>query len=416
MKRKILYILLLSLIILVNIACNKVEENKEVVEEEIKDYFEDNDIDNIDDEKDELLEKIQSMSLKEKIGQLVIVGFEGTSMNEEIEKYIEEYKISGFIFFQRNIISSNEVFKLTNDMKLKNEINNSIPLFISVDEEGGRVSRFPKEFRNLPAAKLIGTIDKKDISLEYGKLIGDKLKSFGFNLNYAPVLDINSNPKNPVIGDRSFSDKEDIVSTNSIEVINGLRQQDIIPVVKHFPGHGDTKDDSHINLPVAHKTIEELKKLELIPFKKAIYEDIEGIMVAHILYSEIDENYPTSLSKNIIEDLLRIDLGFEGVIFSDDMTMGAIVENYSLEDASIKFLDAGGDVLLICHGADNPEKVLERIEEEILDKKLNETEIDKKVYRVLKLKEKYNLNDESLDSYDVEAHNKLVEEFLKTLN
>lgn len=417
MKRKPFHILLLCLVVLVSISCNSIENkslNKKV-DKRNNISVKLNDKDDPDHEKDILLKKIEGMTLKEKIGQLLVVGFEGTSINSDIEKYIENYKVGGFILFSRNIRNADESFKLINDIKEKNT-QNSIPLFISIDEEGGGVSRLPKEFLKLPSAKMIGNANREEISFEYGKVIGARVKSLGFNLDFAPVLDINSNPKNPVIGDRSFGDTEKIVSKNGISVVKGLKEEGLISAVKHFPGHGDTSVDSHKNLPVVYKTKDELKDLELIPFKKAIKEDIDAIMVAHILYKDIDKDYPATMSKSIIEKLLREDLSFKGVVMSDDMTMGAIIKTYSLEEASVKFLKSGGDILLICHGRDNPRLVFEAIEKAVEEKILSEEEIDKKVYRIISLKKKYKINDKSLMKYDIEKINKLTDDFLKKVN
>lgn len=418
MKRKPFYVLLLCIVVSIFISCNTVENkkrNEKIDKKKNNISVKLNSKDNLNHEKDVLMEKVNGMTLEEKIGQLLIVGFEGTSINYDIENYIEDYKVGGFIFFSRNIKSADESFELINDIKEKNT-QNDIPLFISIDEEGGRVNRLSKEFIKFPSANIIGNIDKEEVSLEYGKMIGRRLNSLGFNLDFAPVLDINSNIKNPVIGDRSFGDNEKIVSKNGIDVMKGLKDERIISTVKHFPGHGDTEVDSHKNLPLVYKTIDELKGSELVPFEKAIKEGADAIMVAHILYKDIDDDYPATMSKSIIGKLLREDLSFEGVVMSDDMTMGAILENYSLEKASVKFLEAEGDILLICHGKDNPRLVFEAIEKAIEEKVLSEEEIDKKVYRILKLKGKYKINDKPLMEYDIEEINKLTDDFLKKIN
>ena len=363
-------------------------------------------------EKDEIRNRIDSMSLKEKIGQLLIVGFEGIELNNDIEVLIDDYKVGGVILFSRNITDSNLTFKLINDIKQKN-LQGNIPLLISVDEEGGRVSRLTKEFKELPSAKTIGSINNRDISFGYGKIIGQRLNSLGFNLDFAPVLDINSNPKNPVIGDRAFGADKERVTKNSMQVINGLNEEKIIPVVKHFPGHGDTSIDSHEGLPIVDKTKEDLESLELVPFKNAIEKNIDSIMVGHILFNKIDKEYPATMSKQIITKILREELDFNGVVFSDDMTMGAIIQNHTIEQASIKFLESGGDILLICHGRDNPKLVFEAIEKAVDNSIINESEINQKVYRILNLKEKYNINDEKMKEFNIEKVKISTEDFLK---
>lgn len=364
---------------------------------------------------DPIENRVKSMSLDEKIGQLMVVGFDGAYINEEIVGFIEKFKVGGFILFSRNIVDENQTLKLLNNLKEVNS-NNDIPLFLSIDEEGGRVSRLPKAFFKLPAAMKVGNKNDKDISYGFGNLLGERVKSLGFNLNFAPVLDINSNPKNPVIGDRAFGADVDQVVNNGLEVMFGIRDSGVIPSVKHFPGHGNTDVDSHVNLPRVNKTIDQLESFELIPFMEAIEKNVEMIMVAHILYPEIDGEYPATMSNRIIQEILRDELGYEGVVISDDMTMGAIVENYTLEDSVLSFIKVGGDIALICHGKDNPEKVFMKIKEAVRTGELEEEDIDKKVYRILKLKEGYYLEDKIIDKIDVEGLNNKTRELIDRMN
>ncbi|MGO1468732.1 MAG: beta-N-acetylhexosaminidase [Tissierella sp.] len=412
MGKKSCYIMLLCLIVFASVSCNKlIDENTKGSKENDK-LVDLEDKNSLEDTKDSTMERIKSMTLKEKIGQLLIVGFEGTTINEDIKKYINDYKVGGVIFFSRNIKNIDQSIKLINDIKIQNKKNN-IPLFISIDEEGGRVSRLPSEFKRLPSAKIIGDIDKKEVSFEYGKIIGERLDKLGFNLDFAPVLDINSNLNNPVIGDRAFGNKTEVVTRNGIATMKGLKDKGIIAGIKHFPGHGDTEIDSHKDLPIIDKDIKALKELELVPFKNAIEEGADMIMIGHILYKDIDESYPATMSKTIIEEILRNELSFEGVVISDDMTMGAVLKNYSLEDASVKYLNSGGDILLICHGEDNPELVFKAVEDAVNSQKISEKKIDEKVYRILNLKEKYNIDDGLLKEANVEDINKGADDFLK---
>lgn len=363
---------------------------------------------------DMITEKIKGMTMEEKIGQLIIVGFEGRDINEETINYIENLKVGGFILFSRNIENENQTLKLLNDLKEANS-NNDIPLFLSIDEEGGKVSRLPKSFTKLPGAIKLGNKNDKDISYRFGKILGERVNLLGFNMNFAPVLDINSNPKNPVIGSRSFGSTIEAVVDNGLGVMSGIRDTKVIPAVKHFPGHGDTNMDSHVNLPRVEKTMDELKSFELIPFIKAIRENVEMVMVAHILYPNVDNEHPATMSSKLIQGLLRDELGYDGVIVSDDMTMGAIVENYSLEDAVLSFIESGGDIALICHGIESPGKAIENIKEAINSGSLNENDINEKVYRILKLKEKYNLEDSIIDEIDLTELNNNTRELIREI-
>ncbi|CAK7009108.1 beta-N-acetylhexosaminidase [Tissierella sp. P1] len=364
---------------------------------------------------DSIEDKVKSMSLEEKIGQLMIVGFDGIGINEEIVRSIEDFKVGGFILFARNIVDENQTLKLLNDIKDANT-NNDIPLFLSIDEEGGKVSRLPKSFAKLPEAMKIGKKNDKDISYRTGNILGQRVSALGFNVNFAPVLDINSNPKNPVIGNRAFGTTIDQVVNNGLEVMNGIRDIGVIPAVKHFPGHGDTEVDSHVKLPRVDKTIEELKTFELIPFIEAIKENVDMVMVAHILYPEIDKEYPATMSSRIIEGVLREELNYDGVIVSDDMTMGAIVQNYTLEDGVLSFIKAGGDIALVCHGKDNQGKVFEKIKEAIETGEISQEDIDEKVYRILKLKEKYKLEDKETDKISLKILNHDTIELIEEIN
>lgn len=357
---------------------------------------------------DEVALLIDEMSLEEKVGQLLIVGLEGREIGDRDIENIHEHKVGGFILFGRNILNKDQLLLLVNSLKEENSIER-IPLFISVDEEGGRVSRLSGIFSNLNRPNGLGAINKPDLSYEYGKVLGMKLNQFGFNMNFAPVLDVNSNPKNPVIGDRAYGNTPDLVKEHGLLVMDGIRDENIIPVGKHFPGHGDTDVDSHLELPLVNKTYEELQDLELIPFKAAIDNGIDMIMVGHIVFPMLD-HVPSSMSKIFMGDILREDMDFKGVIISDDMTMGAIIDNYTLEEASLEFLINGGDIVLVSHGGENPELVIRRIMDAIDKNELSVEEVDEKVYRILKLKERYNINSSIKEEVQIDEINILTKE------
>ncbi|RXM57322.1 beta-N-acetylhexosaminidase [Clostridium tetani] len=348
--------------------------------------------------------KLNSMSLDEKIGQLLIVGFDGYEANKNIESLIKKNYVGGVILFGNNIRSAEQTMKLTNSLKSINS-KNKIPLFISVDEEGGRVSRMPKELEKLPSNKIIGEINNSNLSYNIGKIISKELTCLGFNMNFAPVLDINSNLQNPVIGDRSFGNNANLVTRLGIKTMEGLREGNIIPVIKHFPGHGDTSVDSHVGLPLINHDMKRLKEFELIPFKEAINNNADVVMVSHILLPKIDSSYPATMSKIIIKDVLRNDLKFNGVVITDDMTMGAITKNFDISNAAIKSINAGTDIILICHGYDNEIYVINSIKEAVKNNIITEDKINESVYRILKLKEKYKISNDTVDNIDVDKIN-----------
>lgn len=364
--------------------------------------------------KDPIQEKLEQMTLDEKIGQVLIFGLEGYTLDEETKSMIDKRKLAGIILFQRNIEDSDQLLTLVNQLKAANS-NNKIPLFISIDEEGGRVTRLPAEIKNLPSSQRVGDTASEQNAYKFGHLLGDKVKAFGVNMNFAPVLDINSNPDNTVIGDRAFGSDVELVSHLGVETMKGLQEEGVIPVLKHFPGHGDTLKDSHVELPIVTHELDRLKSVELKPFKEAIESGADVVMVAHILLTEIDANNPASLSKAVITNLLREDMGFSGVVISDDMTMGAIENSQPIGEATLQFILAGGDIALICHGVDNQKEVIEALKLAVENGRLSESRLDESVYRILSLKSLYKLHDVTTESIDIERLNTEVDEFIKEL-
>ena len=355
------------------------------------------------EEVDKIKDKVESMSLEEKIGQLFIVGFESEEINDEIVDLVKNQKVGGLIYFSRNIVDSNQIINLNNEIKA---IEKDIPLFISVDEEGGVVSRVPEEFVKLPSSGYIGQFNDENLSYNVGKIIAKELNSLGFNMDFAPVLDIDSNPNNTVIGERAFGNNSEIVSRLGIKTMEGIKDGKIIPVVKHFPGHGDTDVDSHYGLPIVKKTLEELENLEFIPFKNAIDNGADVVMISSIILESIDNEYPATMSKKVTTDILRDSLGFDGVIATDDMTMGAIVDNYNLADAVIMSINAGSDLVLVCHGYDDIINSIVAVKDAVNSKIISEEKIDESVYRILKLKDKYNVNNKIIgNDIDIEGIN-----------
>lgn len=363
---------------------------------------------------DVIKEKIETMTIDEKIGQMITVGIDGYTINDKTKELIQQKKVGGIILFKDNISDSNQLLELINNIKITNS-KNKIPIFISVDEEGGRVSRLPKEIKKLPPNETVGRVNDENLAYDIGKSIGYALKSFGFNMDFAPVLDINSNPNNTVIGDRAFSSDKDIVSNLGVRQIKGFKSSNIISVAKHFPGHGDTDIDSHHGLPIINKTLDELKELEFIPFKKAIKENVSSIMVSHILLPEIDDINPASMSKTLITDILRKDLKFDGLIVTDDMTMKAITNNFDINESCIKSINAGCDLLLICHRYEKEIEVINSIKDAVNKGIISMDRINESVYRILSLKGNYKITDEKIENIDVDIINSKFEDILNKI-
>lgn len=360
----------------------------------------------------ETAKKVAAMSLQEKIGQMIIAGFSGTTLNEETIDLIQNKRIGGVIFYSNNIESMTQTVTLLNDMK---EINkqNKMPLFLSVDQEGGRVSRLPGSLKTIPTNESIGKVNNTKFSYGIGKVIGNELKQFGFNLDYAPVMDVNSNPDNPVIGDRSFSGDPNVVKQLGIETMKGMQSEDIVTVIKHFPGHGDTSVDSHLQLPKVNKSLEDLEKTELIPFKGAIEEGVDMVMIAHILLPQLDDK-PASLSPKIINGLLRKQMGYEGVVITDDMTMKAITNHYGIEQASVDSIKAGSDLILVAHDYNKVVSVMKTIKAAVENGEISEERLNESVERIIKLKDQYRLSNKDRENVNVEEINQSIEQLLNT--
>lgn len=353
---------------------------------------------------DPVLKQLNQLTTEEKIGQLVLVGMDGTTTSEETRELIQKYYVGGFIFYKNNIDSTKQALSLFNGLKKDNK-GNSVPLWMSVDEEGGRVSRMPDEFVDMPTNRAIGRKNSADLSHGIGQILGRELAGFGLNMDFAPVLDVNSNPNNPVIGDRSFSDDAERVARLGTATMEGIREEHVVPVVKHFPGHGDTSVDSHIGLPVVNHDLARLRKLELVPFQAAVKDKADVVMIAHLLMPKLDPDHPASFSKAVITDLLRNELGFKGVVISDDMTMGAIDKNYSIGKASVGAILAGGNIILIGHDYAKEKEAIQALKDAVKDGTISEEVLNDRVYAVLNLKNTYGINDEPAKGPDVDQIN-----------
>ena len=341
-------------------------------------------------------EQIEKMTVDEKIGQMIFAGLSGTNLHHEAEMMLRQIKPGGIILNKHNMVSPEQTIQFVNSLKYANKIN-SIPLFFGVDQEGGRIVKLPGDLQQIPSHLEIGAKNNSEFAFAIGQMLGKMVKAYGFNMNFAPVLDVNSNPDNPVIGDRSFGDEPVKVSRLGIETMKGIRSEQIISVIKHFPGHGDTAVDSHFELPVVKKSIDELRNLELIPFQNAIAEGADMVMIAHILLPEIDSQYPSSLSKIVVSEILRGELSFNGVVITDDITMDAITDNYDIGEAAVRSIQAGCDMIMVAHQFENIKEVFQAIQLAVKNGEISEERINRSVKRILELKEKYSLSDEQIN-------------------
>ena len=285
-------------------------------------------------------------TLQQKIGQMLLVGCQGEALTRAERLAFEQCSFGGFILFENNCCEPRQILSLCRNLW---QCAPAEPPLIAIDQEGGRVHRLPPPFTRFPAATMIGERNDPNLAYQLGHAAARELSLAGINLNFAPVLDVNSNPQNPVIGDRSFAVNAGRVIEMSVAWTRGLRDGGIIPCGKHFPGHGDTDQDSHFDLPAVEKSLDALMQVDLPPFVHACRNEIESLMTAHVRFVALDRDLPATLSEPIVGGLLRRQLGYDGVVFSDAMEMQAISGNYGLEDAALRAVRAGVDILLYGH-------------------------------------------------------------------
>ena len=342
-----------------------------------------------------------------------MVGCRSEQLNRDEQLIFEEYAFGGFILFQENCRAAAQILSLCRSLW---HTAASSPPFLAVDHEGGRVHRLPKPFTRFPAAARIGAQSNTDLAYRCGRAAAAELALAGFNLDFAPVLDVNSNPLNPIIGDRAFAAEPKPVIEMSSAWVSGLRAGGVIPCGKHFPGHGDAEKDSHLALPTVDKCLAELQAVELAPFAHACRTGIEALMTAHVRFPALDANLPATLSEAIITGLLRHQLGYNGVVFSDDLEMKAISENFQSAEAAALALDAGVDVLLFCHELPKAVEAFEFLCDEAEKDPALRAQVESSYRRITELKRRYlkdfggGAEDEIIARLNAMNHQRLVDE------
>lgn len=323
------------------------------------------------------------MTLREKIGQLFMVGFAGASLTKDLEKFLTNLRPGGVILFSSNLEAPTQIASLANELQ---DLSPQIPLLIAIDQEGGRVSRLPVGFTVFPSCSVFGQCHSFELAYAAASATAAELRAVGINMNLAPVLDLHTNPSNPVIGDRAFSADPELVSTLGLATIAGLQDHRVIACGKHFPGHGDTNSDSHRELPVVTATKDRLLAMELRPFRYAMEHGLATIMTAHVLYPALDEHRPATLSPTILTALLREELGFKGPILTDDLEMRAILDHMDIREAALHALESGSDILLICRDTEHQAAAMEAVLEGVRQGKITEERVQRSLTRVLELK------------------------------
>jgi beta-N-acetylhexosaminidase len=298
---------------------------------------------------------IEGMSLRDirrHVGQVAIAGFAGDSIPSDLRLLAREFDLGGIILFARNVVDPEQVADIARDAQT---LVHELPLWVSVDQEGGRVARLKAPFTEWPAMRTLGRSGDDGLAERFATALAAELRAVGISLDYTPVLDILTNPRNPAIGDRALAERAEDVARLGRTIITTLQRAGIAACGKHFPGHGDTSTDSHHELPLIEHPPDRLEAVELVPFRTAIEARVAAIMTAHILIPALDEQRPATLSRAIVDALLKKQLGFDGLVLSDDLEMRAISARYGVPEATVAAIGAGCDAVLMCGASQEPQ-------------------------------------------------------------
>lgn len=330
------------------------------------------------------------MDLLTKLGQMICIGFDGLTPSWEVLRLIKDYKIGNVSLFAHNFKDKYQAAELVKFLREYIFKETGFFPFISVDQEGGMVTRFSRDFTHFPGAMATTATGNPENAFRIGYYSGLEIKSAGLNANYAPVVDVNSNLNNPVIGVRSYGDTPETVITYAMRMLDGLEKAGVLSMLKHFPGHGDTSKDSHFALPVVNKSLEDLFNIELKPYIEGIRRGAPAVMTSHVVFPNIDPSgLPATMSRVILHDLLREKLGFNGIIRSDDMEMDAIRKEFGIIPGALAAIKAGVDIVSISHSHDLVADLVKSVQEQIETGELSETSIDESFERIIKCKKRY---------------------------
>lgn len=360
------------------------------------------------------------MSLEQKIGQMFKVGFESPYIDEHVTKIIKEFHIGNLVYFSRNISGSKQLYEMNKELQKMAIKENNLPMFISIDQEGGMVTRIPKGATFFPGNMALSAGGTYEDAYKEGCYAGRELKALGINMNLAPVLDVNNNPENPVIGVRSYGEDPKRVADFGTAYIKGLQENGIIATGKHFPGHGDTSTDSHLDLSIVPHDKKRLNQVELYPFKQAIKSGLKAIMSAHVIFPSYEsERLPATLSKKVLTDLLRGELGFKGLIVTDCMEMKAIDTYFSTEKAAVMAVEAGADLICISHSMDKQIGAYNNLLDAVKKGRVSEDRINESVNRIIQFKNELEVDkflNSSFEEAETIINNKVHKEFSQKIS
>ena len=351
---------------------------------------------------------VGNLSLTEKVGQMFMIGLDGFMPDETVMELIQTYKIGGFVIYENNVQGAEQLLRLVNALKTMNA-GNEVPLFVAVAQEGGRANVIPREIRKLPAIKYVAEDGDKNLLYEVANLTGRIIKSFGFNMNFWPVLDLGGEVEGTALADRCISNNPTIVSSYSTHMINGLNDAGIIAIPKHFPGHGATKSNgSAFIIPSTNKSVQRLEQGDLVPFRTVIDSGVDGILVGHINLSKLNLFAPASTSYKVVTKLLQERYGYKGVIIADNLSAPCVDIQYGIKSSVRKAILAGCDLMII-KDIRKVKGVLEDIAKQIKKGNLDSQAIDLRVQKILDLKDKFNIKDEEISEIEIKKLNDEIE-------
>lgn len=382
------FIILFSLLLVLSVGCSKTKKEESTEErkstESSKSEFDEITLDGM------ASDVLKTMSLEERIGQLFIVCTDSmdfnveTEVTDEMAENFDQYQPGGVILFSYNIDNPEQTRNFINDM----QSSVKIPMFIGVDEEGGRVARIANNEKmgttQFPSMRVIGDSKDLDLATEVGTTIGREIRALGFNLDFAPVADVMSNETNMEIGDRSFGNDPELVSSMVVKMLKALQREDVSATLKHFPGQGSSGDDTHKGYVNLESGIDQLRKVDFLPFEAGIKAGADFIMVSHVSVGNVTGNeVPASLSDIVVRQILRNELKYQNIIITDAMNMKSITKFYDADEAAVKAFLAGNDMILM---PDDFEMAVEGIEEAVESGKIEKKDINEAVKRILKIK------------------------------
>jgi len=325
--------------------------------------------------------------LNELIGQHMLIGVSGAILTSSEKKFIVENNISGVVLFARNCVEPKQIRDLCTEIQsLRHKMKDQAPLFIGIDMEGGRVHRLKPPFTQWPALKNIGDLDDPTLAFHFTQSMGTELAAVGINLDFAPCVDVFTNPANTVIGDRAVSSNPQQVEKMASALIRGYLKAGVITCAKHFPGHGNTLIDSHEELPIETADMKRLNDVELVPFRKAVKSRVDMIMTSHILFKNIDPEWPVTLSEKFLKKILRAELKYKGIIITDDLDMKAMAKHYDKEHIPVRALQAGAELLLYCNEPESPSIAIDGVSDAIAQSRLNKNDLEMSHKKILAMK------------------------------